>query len=157
MFHSKNKFNSISFIMNTTDKMIIEISAHINLPPEKTWQLFNLPEHITKWNHADDSWHSPSAENDLREGGKFNFRMEAKDGSEGFNFEGTYSRIKPFELIEYILGDNRKVIITFTDKGDGTEVKEIFEAENVFSLELQKQGWQSILNNFKKYAESTKK
>jgi uncharacterized protein YndB with AHSA1/START domain len=113
-----------------------------------------VPEHITKWSNASDDWHTPYAENDLRVDGKFLSRMEAKDGSFGFDFGGVYNDVKNQELIAYTLGDGRKVNIHFTNKDGGTKVVETFEAEDENSLELQKTGWQAILNNFKNYVES---
>lgn len=131
----------------------ITIKASINAPVDLVWKLWTSPEHIIKWNAASVDWHSPSAENDLRVGGKFITRMEAKDKSFGFDFSGTYDEIKNNELIAYTIDDGRKVKITFIQKGEQTEVVETFEAENTNSLEMQRDGWQSILNNFKKYVE----
>ena len=132
----------------------ITVEATVNAPVEKTWKLWTLPEHITKWNNASDDWHTPRAENDLRAGGKFLARMEAKDGSFGFDFGGVYDQVVTNELIAYTLGDGRKVKLTFTANGKETTVVEAFEAENENPVEMQKEGWQSILNNFKKYAEA---
>ena len=132
----------------------ITVEATVKAPVEKTWKLWTLPEHITKWNNASDDWHTPRAENDLRAGGKFLARMEAKDGSFGFDFGGVYDQVVTNELIAYTLGDGRKVKLTFTANGKETTVVEAFEAENENPVEMQKEGWQSILNNFKKYAEA---
>lgn len=132
----------------------ITVSAQVGASPEKVWELWTNPQHITKWNNASDDWHSPSAENDLRDGGRFKTRMEAKDGSMGFDFEGTYNTVIPNEHITYTLGDGRRVTVMFTPKGNGTYVEETFEAENQHPEEFQKAGWQAILDNFKKYAES---
>lgn len=129
------------------------IQAVIHAPVEKVWQYWNEPDHITKWNHASDDWHSPYAENDLRAGGRFLFRMEAKDGSFGFDFSGTYDEVVSHERISYTLDDGRKVQITFQSQNGKTEVIETFEAETTHPAELQKQGWQAILNNFKAYVE----
>lgn len=107
-----------------------------------------------KWNNASEDWHSPHAENDLREGGQFNTRMEAKDGSMGFDFSGTYAKVVPHKYIEYTLGDGRNVSIKFTPKDKGTFIEETFDAEGQHSEEMQREGWQAILNNFKKYAKS---
>ena len=131
----------------------ISIQAVIHAPVEKVWQYWNEPDHITKWNHASDDWHSPYAENDLRAGGRFFFRMEAKDGSFGFDFSGTYDEVVSHERISYTLDDGRKVQITFQSQNGKTEVIETFEAETTHPAELQKQGWQAILNNFKAYVE----
>jgi uncharacterized protein YndB with AHSA1/START domain len=115
---------------------------------------WTAPEHITKWNFASDDLHSPKAENDLRVGGKYSARMEAKDGSMGFDFGGVYDDVKENELIEYTLGDDRKVVVRFTPIGNETKVVETFDAELSNSIELQKGGWQAILVNFRKYVES---
>lgn len=140
--------------METENKTIITVENTINAPVEKVWKYFTQPEHIIKWNNASDDWHTPRAENNLRVGGNFVYRMEAKDGSFGFDFGGTYDDVKNKELIEYTIGDGRKVKVNFTSDGNETKVTENFEAENMNSLELQKTGWQAILNNFKKYTES---
>ena len=132
----------------------ITVEATINAPVEKVWKFWSLPEHITKWANASDEWHAPSATNDLRKGGSFNTRMEAKDGSFGFDFGGVYDEVKQYELIEYSLGDGRKVKIHFSPKDGQTDVVEMFDAESENPIEMQKTGWQAILNNFKKYTES---
>ena len=134
-------------------KKTITIQAVINAPVEKVWQFYTKPEHITQWNHASDDWHSPRAENDLKPGGKFNYRMEAKDGSSGFDFYGTYDKIKTDELIDYTIGDGRKVMVAFAEKKNETHVEIKFEAETTHSIEMQRNGWQAILDNFKKYVE----
>jgi uncharacterized protein YndB with AHSA1/START domain len=133
---------------------IITIDAIVNAPVEKVWKYWTGTEHITKWNYASADWQSPYAESDLRVGGKFLSRMEAKDGSFGFDFGGVYDEIKTHEQIAYTLGDGRKVKITFSTDGHATKIVESFEAENVNSIEMQRGGWQSILNNFKKYTET---
>jgi uncharacterized protein YndB with AHSA1/START domain len=140
--------------MSTTGKTAITVSNTINAPVEKVWAYWTGPEHITQWNNASDDWHSPSAKNDLRAGGQFSVRMEAKDGSFGFDFGGVYDEVKTNELIAYTLGDGRKVNINFTSQGNSTKVVETFEAETENPIELQRGGWQSILDNFKKYAEA---
>ena len=121
---------------------------------EKVWEYWSGPTHITKWANASDDWHTTFAENDLRAGGKFVSRMEAKDGSFGFDFGGIYDEVKTHELITYILGDGRKVKIIFSSSGGKTRVVETFEAESTNSIEMQRGGWQAILDNFKKYVES---
>ncbi len=136
-----------------TDKILINVEALINAPVEKVWKAWTTPADIIKWNHASDDWHSPSATNELRAGGKFNYRMEAKDGSFGFDFEGTYEDVKTHQHIAYTIGD-RKVNITFTSEGNATKVTEVFEAEIQNSIELQTNGWQAILDNFKKHVEA---
>lgn len=131
----------------------ITIEATIEAPIEKVWETWTKPEHITQWSFASEDWFTPKAENDLRPGGKFSTRMEAKDGSFGFDFEGTYDEVTDHKLISYSLEDGRKVKIEFEEKGDQTLVKEIFDAETENPVEMQKAGWQAILNNFKKYTE----
>lgn len=140
--------------MNTREKTSITVSTTINAPVEKTWNHWISPESIVKWNNASDDWHTPKAENDLRVGGRFDYRMEAKDGSVGFDFGATYDDVKEHELIAYTLEDGRKVTITFEGNEAVTKVAETFDAENVNSIELQQTGWQAILDNFKKYVES---
>jgi uncharacterized protein YndB with AHSA1/START domain len=137
---------------NTATKITVE--ATVNAPIEKVWKSWIEPDHIVKWNYASDDWHSPWAKADFREGGSFSARMEAKDGSMGFDFGGVYDVIRPNEYIEYTIGDGRKVQVTFTKQGNATKVVEIFEAENTHPVEFQKAGWQAILDNFKKYTES---
>ena len=132
----------------------ITVDATVNAPVEKVWKSWIEPDHITKWNHASDDWHSPWAKADFREGGSFSARMEAKDGSMGFDFGGVYNVIRPNEYIEYTIGDGRKVQVTFTKQGNATKVAETFEAENTNPIDLQRGGWQAILDNFKKYTES---
>ncbi len=140
--------------MATTERKKITVEATIHAPLEKLWDLWTDPKHIIHWNHASADWHTPRAENDLRVGGKFLSRMEARDSSGGFDFSGVYDEVKPHQLIAYTLDDDRKVKITFTGNGKKTRVVETFEAENTYSLEMQHGGWQAILDNFKKYAES---
>lgn len=131
----------------------ITIEAAINAPVEKVWQYWSEPAHITKWTFAASDWHAPYAENDLKTDGKFKTRMEAKDGSMGFDFEGIYSNVEEYKLIEYGLGDGRQVKITFEETDGITKVIETFDPENQNPIEMQRDGWQSILDNFKKYSE----
>ncbi|MBA2248557.1 MAG: SRPBCC domain-containing protein [Chitinophagaceae bacterium] len=140
--------------MKTQNKNNITVESTINAPVKKVWEYWTMPEHIIKWNYASDDWHTPRAENDLQPGGKFVSRMEAKDGSMGFDFGGEYDDVKNNEIIEYTLGDKRKVKVTFTTLGETTKVSETFEAESMNSVELQRGGWQAILDNFKKYTEA---
>jgi len=137
-----------------TTKQEITIETTVKSPVAKVWKYWTKPEHILKWNNASDDWHTTKAESDLREGGKFSSRMEAKDGSFGFDFGGIYDKVKENELIEYTIGDGRKVKITFANNGTKTKIVETFEAENTNSIEMQKGGWQAILDNFKKYTEA---
>lgn len=132
----------------------ITVESTINAPVEKVWEYWSSPDHITKWSSASDDWHTPFAENDLRTGGKFLSRMEARDGSVGFDFSGVYDEVVLHQLMAYTLGDGRKVAINFIPSGDTTRVVETFDAEQTHSVEMQKGGWQAILDNFKKYAES---
>lgn len=131
----------------------ISVETAVGIPVEKAWKYWTMPEHITKWNFASDDWQTTRSENDLRAGGKFVSRMEAKDGSQGFDFSGTYKEIKLYESISYTMDDGRKAEINFVRDGNKTKIVETFEAENENPVELQRQGWQSILDNFKKYAE----
>ncbi len=140
--------------MNATEKTVITVETMIALPVEKVWKLWNEPEHIIKWCFASPEWHAPKSENDLRAGGRFTTRMEAKDGSFGFDFGGTYGTVKTNEYIEYGMDDQRNVKIWFKAHGNSTTVTESFEAESQNPVEMQKEGWQAILDNFKKYAES---
>lgn len=140
--------------METKSKTTITVENTIKAPVEKVWKLWSGPEYIKKWNNASDDWHTPNAENDLKAGGKFLSRMEAKDGSFGFDFGGVYDVVKENEYIEYTIGDGRKVKIHFSGNGNETKVVETFEAESMNSIEMQKAGWQAILDNFKKYVES---
>ena len=133
--------------------MEITISAIIKLDIERVWQLWNDPKHIVNWNSASEDWHTTKATNDLMKDGKFNYRMEAKDQSFGFDFSGTYTKIIDNELIEILLDDNRKVKVSFSKDTGETKIVQTFEAENKNEAELQRTGWQSILNNFKKYCE----
>lgn len=139
--------------METAGKTKITVEATIKAPVEKVWKLWSTPEDIMQWNSASEDWHTPRAENDLRSGGKFMARMEAKDGSFGFDFGGVYDAVKTNELIEYTMGDGRTVSVRFKANGKETHVTETFEAETQNSLELQRGGWQAILDSFKKYAE----
>jgi uncharacterized protein YndB with AHSA1/START domain len=132
----------------------ITVEAIINASIEKVWESWTQPQHITKWNAASDDWHTPYAENDLQEGGKMLATMAAKDGSFSFDFWGTHTKVLPLQEIATTLGDDRKMSVTFTPTNDGIKVLETFEPESQNSLELQQQGWQAILNNFKKYTES---
>ena len=140
--------------MEPQENQVITIESTVNAPVKKVWEYWTKPEHIVKWNHASDDWHSPWSKNDLRVGGNFAARMEAKDGSMGFDFGGTYDAVMEHQHIAYTLGDGRKVKINFNPQNNSTRVVESFEAENTNSLEMQRGGWQAILDNFKKYAEN---
>src|SRR5688572_11793079 len=118
----------------------ITVEALVRAPVEKVWRAFTEPEHITKWNHASDDWHSPSAQNDLRAGGTFLYRMEAKNGSEGFDFGGTYDEVLPHERIRYTMGDGRQVEVRFVQEGGATRITTIFDPETENTPELQRSG-----------------
>jgi len=140
--------------METTAKTVITVESTIACSVEKVWQYWITPEHITKWNAASDDWHTPWAKNDLRTGGSFSSRMEAKDGSMGFEFGGVYDAVEMYKRIEYTMGDGRKVKVVFTEEASATKLTESFEAENMHPAEMQQAGWQAILDNFKKYTEA---
>ena len=140
--------------MRTFKNTSITVETLVNQPVEKVWEYWTGPEHITKWCQASDDWHAPHAENDLRLDGKFKTTMAAKDGSSSFDFEGVYTDIKLYERIEYMITDGRIVNISFLSDGFKTKITETFEAEDINAKELQREGWQAILDNFKKYAES---
>ncbi|MCP9770285.1 polyketide cyclase [Lacihabitans sp. LS3-19] len=132
----------------------ITVSTLVNDSLENTWKYFNAPEHIVQWNAASDDWHTTFSTVDLQVGGKFNSRMEAKDGSFGFDFEGIYEVVDLNSRIVYGLEDGRKVEIVFDAKENGTLVTETFDAETENPVELQRGGWQAIMDNFKKHVES---
>ena len=155
---NENKVISNKFFdtMESKENKMVFVSAEINAPVEKVWKFWTTPDDIIQWNSASDDWHTLRAENDLRVGGKFNARMEAKDGSMGFDFEGEYVNVIINQKIEYVLGDGRKVKVVFTVLSDRTEVVETFETENKNPIQMQRDGWQAILDNFKKYVEANK-
>jgi uncharacterized protein YndB with AHSA1/START domain len=139
--------------MTAQNKKKITVSVTVNAAIQKVWECWTGPEHIKKWNNATDDWHTPVAENDLRVGGSFLSRMEAKDGSFGFDFSGIYDTVTSNRLIEYTLGDGRKVKIEFEETASGVIVQETFEAESENPVDMQQMGWQMILDNFKRYVE----
>jgi uncharacterized protein YndB with AHSA1/START domain len=132
--------------------MMIHVETTVKAPVARVWEAYTNPADIVKWNFASDDWHCPSASGDLREGGKFSSRMEAKDGSFGFDFEGTYTKVVTNSLIEYAFGD-RTAQVSFKDGAEGVTVGVEFEAEQEHDAEMQRGGWQAILNNFKKHVE----
>jgi uncharacterized protein YndB with AHSA1/START domain len=140
--------------METATKTSITVEATVNAPVEKVWTFWNEPQHITKWAQASDDWHAPFSENDIRTNGKFKTTMAAKDGSFSFDFEGVYTNVQLHKLIEYTIADGRKVKIVFSPKGNETKVTETFEAEDTNPIEMQRGGWQAILDSFKKYTEN---
>jgi len=135
----------------------IQIETNIRASLRDVWAYWTLPQHILHWNSASDDWHTVSATNDLRVGGKLSSRMEAKDGSAGFDFWGIYDEIIPNQLIKITLGDDRKMEVHFSQIDDSVQVIEIFEPEKENPIELQRNGWQSILDHFKIYVESLQK
>ena len=140
--------------METKKKTVIKVETIIQAPVEKVWKFWTTPGHIMNWNTASEDWYTPYAENDLRPGGKFLSRMEARDGSAGFDFFGVYNE-KTCKLITSTLGDGRDIKVTFSGSGDETTLTETFEAENTNPVDMQRNGWQAILDNFKKYVESS--
>lgn len=134
--------------------MQITIDTTVKAPIDKVWTAWTSPEAIQKWNYAVDDWCCSAAKLELKEGGKFSYRMEARDGSMGFDFEGTFSEVKEHRKIAFYLEDERGVVVSFEEKDDGTKVVETFDAEDENTGEQQRQGWQSILNNFRGYVES---
>jgi uncharacterized protein YndB with AHSA1/START domain len=135
-------------------KIKITVQATVLADSKKVWDYYTNPKHITQWNFADPSWHCPSAENNMHVGGKYSARMEAKDGSFGFDFEAIYRELIVGEKFIYDMLDGREASITFKNLGDKTEVIITFDAETENPIELQKGGWQAILNNFKQYTET---
>lgn len=136
----------------TNQKITVEVI--IDRAVEKVWELWNSPDHIVNWNHASDDWHTVRAENELRVGGRFFYRMEAKDKSFGFDFQAVYDRVEENRELTYTMIDDRCCKTIFDIMGESTKITTTFDSENENPIELQKAGWQAILNNFKKYAES---
>lgn len=134
-------------------KKTITVETTVAVPAKRAWKAYNTPKDIMAWNNASADWHTPKAENDLKPGGTFNYRMESRDGKEGFDFSGTYNEVVPNEFLSYTIGDGREVEVSFDDDTKRTRIVVTFEAEDENPIEMQKQGWQSILDNFKKYVE----
>ncbi len=132
----------------------IEVSINVKADIEKVWAFWTKPSHIVHWNFASPSWHCPKATNSLIVGEKFNWRMEAKDGTMGFDFEGIYTEISPLKLIKFQLLDNRQVNVEFFEKDNQVLIVETFDAEGTNTDEQQRAGWQAILENFKTYVET---
>jgi uncharacterized protein YndB with AHSA1/START domain len=137
--------------MNTTQKITVE--SFVRAPLDRVWKAWSNPDDIKQWNAAQDDWHTTRSTVDLREGGKFSSRMEAKDGSQGFDFEGSFTRIVPNKTIAYRMSDGREVIVEFAERAGGVHVSETFDPESENTPELQRQGWQAILDNFKRHVE----
>lgn len=140
--------------METKNRTKVTIETTVKASPEKVWEYWNEPKHITKWNSASPEWHTPRATNDLRVNGRIVSRMEAKDGSAGFDFGGTYTKVEEPHHLAFTMDDDRKVEVHFQQKGDQIHIKETFEAEEQNPVDFQKQGWQAILDNFKSYIEN---
>jgi uncharacterized protein YndB with AHSA1/START domain len=141
--------------MEKSDKTQITVEATVGAPVEIVWDLWIQPGHIVKWNSASEDWHTPKATNDVKVDGKFSSTMAAKDGSMSFDFEGTYTAVEEYKLIAYTIADGRKVEVHFKDDDESTKIVETFEAESTNPIEMQRGGWQAILNSFKKYAEES--
>ncbi|SMD33078.1 Uncharacterized conserved protein YndB, AHSA1/START domain [Reichenbachiella faecimaris] len=131
----------------------INIETFVSSAGKKVWDCWTKPEHITQWNFASDDWRCPSAQNDLSVGGKYSARMEAKDGSFGFDFEATYDEVIDQKKIAYTMSDGRQAITTFESTAGVTKIHTVFDAESENPIDMQRDGWQAILNNFKKYVE----
>lgn len=142
--------------MKTKERTSVTVRTTVNAPVEKVWKYFSEPEHITQWAFAVDDWHAPYAENDLRKDGKFKTTMAAKDGSVSFDFAGVYTDVQPHKRIAYTMGDGRKVEVLFEGSGNTTTVTETFDAEDENPVDMQRDGWQAILENFKKHTEEGK-
>lgn len=140
--------------LNNRTGTMITVDVTVNKPVEYVWQCFTQPEHVVKWNFASDDWHCPFAENTLTPGGMFKYTMAAKDGTVSFDFEGVFDQIEINKHLSYILGDKRVVSIDFIEMNGTTQVVESFEAEGSNSVEMQRSGWQAILENFKKHVEA---
>jgi uncharacterized protein YndB with AHSA1/START domain len=136
----------------TTKQITVETT--VNRPVEKVWECFTEPKHITQWAFASPDWHAPKATNDVRKGGKFSTTMAAKDGSASFDFEGVYDDVQAHKLIAYTMPDGRKVKTTFSQQGNATKVTQTFDPETENPVDMQRSGWQAILDNFRKHAES---
>ncbi|MEI6766084.1 MAG: SRPBCC domain-containing protein [Bacteroidota bacterium] len=142
--------------MDASEKIKISVEATVNAPVGMVWKRWTTPEDIIIWHNASDDWHTLAAVNDIREGGRFSFRMEAIDGSAGFDFCGTYSTVIPNKKLVYTLDDGRNVSIDFTSYGNKTHIFEVFEAETENTIDLQRGGWQAILDKLKKHTELNK-
>lgn len=141
--------------MTTESKITaVTVEAVVNAPVGKVWTCWNDPKHITQWAFASDDWHAPHAENDLRKDGTFKTTMAAKDGSMSFDFGGVYTAVETNRLIAYTMGDGRTVKVEFTTEGNNTRVVETFDAETQHPVDMQRAGWQAILDNFAKYTEA---
>jgi uncharacterized protein YndB with AHSA1/START domain len=145
---------SVPAHLNEDRTVKITIETLVRADPGKVWEAWNTPADIMQWNAASDDWHTTASSVDLRGGGTFRARMEAKDGSAGFDFEGTYTRVVPGRRVEYRMSDGREVRVEFAERPDGVLVTETFDAEAENSADLQRQGWQAILDNFARHVEA---
>jgi uncharacterized protein YndB with AHSA1/START domain len=136
------------------EKTKITVEVVVDAALAKVWDCWTSPDHVTKWNAASDDWHTPRATNDVKVGGSFNYRMEARNKSAGFDYWGTYSLVSPREHLHFLLGDGRHVDVRFLPEGSGVRVVEEFETETTNSAALQRTGWQAILDNFKRHVEA---
>jgi uncharacterized protein YndB with AHSA1/START domain len=136
--------------------MKITVETHVHAPIEEVWRAWTSPDDIVRWNAASEDWHTTDARVDLRVGGTFSSRMEAKDGSAGFAFTGTYTNVVPHELIEYVLEDGRMVAVEFMDRDGVVRVRETFDAESTHTAEQQREGWQAILDSFARHVEASR-
>jgi uncharacterized protein YndB with AHSA1/START domain len=132
----------------------ISITAVVKAPLQTAWEAYTQPQHITQWNHASDDWHCPNATNDLRVGGRFSSTMAAKDGSFSFEFEGVYTHVEPHQRLAYTFGDRRAEVVFEPVTPGQTRVTVTFDLEDTNPEEMQRSGWQAILENYKKHAES---
>jgi uncharacterized protein YndB with AHSA1/START domain len=140
--------------METQQKTAITVETSVNAPIEKVWKYWSEPQHIMQWASPSDDWHAPYADNDLRNDGKFKTTMAAKGGSVSFDFEGVYTNVQPHKLIEFVMSDGRKVKVVFLSNGNETQITETFDPETENPIDMQRDGWQAILNNFKKHTEA---
>ena len=137
--------------MEQQQRVRITVETTVPVSPELAWEYWTEPRHITQWNQASEDWHTPRAENDLRVGGAFTSRMESKDGKFGFDFGGVYDKVEPYHVLASTLGDGRTVQVSFEPVPAGTRIVETFEAEGENSVELQRTGWQAILDSYRRY------
>ncbi len=137
-------------------KQMVTVQVRLGCDVERAWKAFTDPDAVTQWNFASDDWRCPRAESDLVAGGRFNYRMESRDGTQGFDFAGTFTEVRPRERIRYALGDRREVVVDFISAGATTRVVETFTPEDTFPVEQQRAGWQAILENYKRFAEGAK-
>lgn len=140
--------------MKTAETQSITVETLVNAPVEKAWRFFSEPEHIKQWAFASEDWHAPYADNDLRKDGKFKTTMAAKDGSFSFDFEGVYTKVVPNKTFEYAMADGRKVKVDFESDGNNTRIRETFDPETQNPIDMQRAGWQAILENYRRHVES---